>query len=780
MPEHIRFQRETRQSPRRKVKRGFKGVPRPSDMPAFVEKTKKVLVEFRSAPTTDIGGYDTRRLVRLDVDIALTADALAGIEGLEFVDQDDGGILIALASVEALAAFEERLTALGEGRDVKAQEVLFALKGMAEWGEENRKGVRLREEGFPAQGKAYLDVELWSHDGNGAEIKKMRAAFEDWLKENNIEATDKLVLLPLYRIHTDQTGLSHLLRHRDVRLVDRLPKYSIEPYDLSTPLEDLTIEPILDKNVGVLAVLDTGVVANHPLIAPAFGDAQSFITGVSPEDTNGHGTGVAGIALYGDIKAAIDAKNFSPKIKIVSGKVLDDNAQYDRKIIVNSVREAVEYFQVTYGCKVFNLSFGDAKFPFSGTRLMPFAISLDQMAREKGVLFIVSAGNYFHDTQELQKNYPKYLFSNEARVIDPGTAPNVITVGSVAEYEKPAVANDKQINAAPVAKRFYPSPFTRTGMSVRGSIKPDFVDFGGNYAYDVSMPTTIYEKWLGQITTNHASLNGQSLFRLATGTSFSAPRVAHLAARLWQLMPQAKADTIRAILAAHARHPINDDHKSELLKVLPDNTDTKQFIALYGHGKIDDEWLFTSGGESVTLFAEDAIGNDENHFYELPIPDVFISGKKRLRRYTIALSHMPVVRPSRLDYLATRLFFKVKIAASIDEMANAFSDKASAEKADESPLGGKEHDLGPQVRGKSTLQACSFTFDGNPRKIKDNKLYLAIVRNDRPWAKQGEDVLDKEPYSIAVHFQDREAEKADLYNEISVRLQTRAKARGTR
>lgn len=777
MPEHIRFQRETRQAPRRKGgPRGY-GVSRPTDMPMFVQKTKKILVDFTSIPTTDIGGYDTRRLVKLDVDIALTAEALAGIQGLTFVDQDDGGIIVALASAEALAAFEERLTALGEGKKVKGQDVLFALKGMAEWGEENRKGTRLKIEGFPAQGKAYLDVELWAHDNNGAEIKKMRTSFEAWLKEHKIETTDKLVLLPFYRIHTDTAGLSLLLKHRDVRLVDLLPKYSIEPYDLSTPLEDLTITPVLDGSPGVLAVLDTGVLSNHPLIAPAFGDAQSFIDGVPADDTHGHGTGVAGIALYGDIKAAIDAKTFSPKIRIVSGKVLDDNANYDRKIIVNSVRESVEYFLKEYQCRVFNLSFGDSKFPYRGVRLMPFAVSLDQMARELGVLFIVSAGNYFHPHQDLQKDYPKYLFEDEAKVIDPATAPNVITVGSIAEYEKPAVQAANQIKTAPIAQRLYPSPFTRSGMSIKGAIKPDFVDFGGNYAYDINTPTTIYDKWLGQIITNH-DFQGKSLFRLDNGTSFSAPRVSHLAARLWQLMPQARADTIRAILAAHARHPINDDQKNELLKILPNDKDQRQFLQLYGHGKIDDEWLFASGEEAVTLFAEDAITNNENHFYELPLPEEFISGQKRLRRYTVALSHMPAVRPSRLDYLATRLFFRVKIAASIDEMATAFSDKESADKANEVPVGRVANKIGPQARNTSTLQSSTFIFEGNPTKIKGNRLFLAVVRNDRPWAKLGEDVLDKEPYSIAVHFQDREAERADLYNQITARLQTRAKVRG--
>lgn len=779
MPEHIRFYREKRQSPRRK-RTGFGGgIRRPTDIPTFVQKTKKVLVDFKSTPTTNIGGYDTRRLVKLDVDIALTAEALSGIDGLEFVDQDDGGIIIALASVEALAAFEERLTELGAGQKIITKDnVLFALKSMAEWNEENRKGSRLKAEGFPQRGKAYIDVELWSHDGNGAEIKKMREAFEKWLTTNNIETTDKLHLLPLYRVHTDQAGLSLLLNHRDVRRVDLVPKYSIEPYDLFTPLDNLTITPVLDDNAGTLAVLDTGVLSNHPLIAPAFGDAQSFITGVSAEDNNGHGTGVAGIALYGDLKAAIDAKTFSPKVRIVSGKVLDDNAAYDRKIIVNSVREAVEYFLQNYNCKVFNLSFGDSKYPYSGTRLMPFAISLDQMAREKGVLFIVSSGNYEHHLQDIQKDYPKYLFGDDAKVIDPATALNVITVGSIAEYEKTAAHSSTQINTNPVANRFYPSPFTRTGMSIKGALKPDFVDFGGNYAYHVASPQTIMQQSLGQVTTSHDLQNNQKLFRLACGTSYSAPRVSHLAARLWQLMPQAKADTIRAILAAHARHPISDTHKNDLLKVLPDNKDTKQFLELYGHGKIDDEWLFASGEESTTLFAEDSIGNDENHFYELPIPEEYISGKKRLRRYTVALSHMPAVRPSRLDYLATRLFFKVKIAGSIDEMANTFSDKKSAEKADEDSLGDREGDLGPQTRDKSTLQACSFTFLGKPRKIQKNKLYLAIVRNDRPWAKLGEDILDKEAYSIAIRFQDHESEEADLYNQINARLQTRAQARG--
>ena len=707
------------------------------------------------------------------------ADQISAIEGLEFVDQDEEGVIVALASDTAAAAFEEKLSALMKDQEAKEAQILYALQTIEEWSTEDRKGPRLKNEPLPV-GKFFVDVELWSHDNNQVEIKKMKAAFESWLQEQNIEIIDHLILLPYYRLEVEKSQLDLLLQHRDVRLVDLLAKYGIEPYDLSTDVEKFDDVTPPSDTAGKLAILDTGITSNHPFIGPALADAQSFITSEDPEDNHGHGTWVAGIGLYGDVKAGIDLKSFTPKIWVLSGRVLDENSEYERKIILNSVTEAVDYFLENYGCRIYNLSFGDSNYPYKGGRLQAFALGLDQISRAKDVLFVVSAGNFniynLNDDHEYKDLYPAYLLEEDAKIIDPSSAVNVVTVGSISEYDRPPHDDQDKIRWQPIAQRFLPSPFTRSGPSIKGAIKPDFVDFGGNYSYNPSSKNHLHTKQLGQVTLNKEFLSDGKLFTLQNGTSFAAPRVAHLAARLHSLLPEVKTNTIRAILASHADYPLSEDQKTQLISQLFDDENKGHLCQLYGYGKVDENWLFSSGDESVTIYAEDAISDDENHFYEIPLPDDFITGKQRFRKYSVALAHSPSVRHSRLDYTATRIRFRLKYASSIDEIASIFSDKESAIKMGEDTVGNNFHKIGPQGRDRCTLQTSQFLFKGNPSKLSSQKLYLAVIRQDRHWAKGGADVLLEEPYSLVLNFQDREAENADLYNSIQNLLAAREQA----
>ncbi|MDE1900929.1 MAG: S8 family peptidase [Alphaproteobacteria bacterium] len=719
--------------------------------------------------------------MKLELDTGLSVDDIAKIDGIEFVDQDDGGVVIALASENSLAEFEARLSAIVRHEKVKGAEVIYALKDMTSWGEEDRKGPRLKSERIP-DNEFLVDAELWSLDGKAAEVTKMRSAFETWAQRTNIDITDKLASAPYYRLSVDANKLSLLLKHRDVRFVDLLPRYGISPCDTSVDIQDLTVQSSLTNNAGVLAILDSGIASNHPLLSSAVGDAQSFIQGADAQDSHGHGTWVSGVALYGDVRAAIEARTFVPKIRLLSGKVLDDSAEYERKIILNSVKEAVEYFSSNYGCKVFNLSFGDNKFQYNGGRLQAFAIGLDQLARKHDVLFVVSAGNFdiegfaHNANKTVEEVYPSCLLDSEAKVLDPGSAVNAVTVGSMAEYDRPPIYDDEEITKTPISSRLHPSPFTRSGQSIKGAIKPDFVDYGGNYTRHHGRQN-LHLTELGQITFNQAFATDGRLFKLVNGTSFSAPRVSHLAARLHGLMPQVRATTIRAILGVHAYLPLNEAQQEALVTALANGGDSPHLSRLYGFGHVSDDWIFTSGDEAVTLYAEDNISNNVNHFYEIPIVDEFITGKKRTRKYTIALAHTPVVRASRLDYIATRIFFRLKLASSLDEVADIFSNKENAIRANENGIGSPEYKIGPQMRDRSTLQVSSFSFQLNPRKMQGKKLYLAVVRNDRPWAKGDPLVKEEEPYSLAVHFQDREAEQANLYNAIQASLQAKMQGR---
>ena len=172
-----------------------------------------------------------------------------------------------------------------------------------------------------------------------------------------------------------------LLRHRDVRLVDLPPRTSLERALIFTDIQELGEVPASPENAPGIVVLDSGLVAGHPILAPAVGDAQSFLPGESETDEHGHGTFVSGIALYDDVAECVRNRNFVPVLRLFSGRILDDRNEGDPRFIENQVEEAVRYFVDSYGCRIFNLSYGDRNKPYQGRHVAGLAVTLDALSR---------------------------------------------------------------------------------------------------------------------------------------------------------------------------------------------------------------------------------------------------------------------------------------------------------------------------------------------------------------------------------------------------------------
>jgi len=67
-----------------------------------------------------------------------------------------------------------------------------------------------------------------------------------------------------------------------------------------------------------------------------------------------------------------------------------------------------------------------------------------------------------------------------------------------------------------------------------------------------------------------------------------------------------------------------------------------------GYGLPDDVRALSSTDRVAGLVAEENIPENHTHFFELPIPQSFYTGKgRRLRRITVALAHTPLVRRSQ-------------------------------------------------------------------------------------------------------------------------------------
>jgi hypothetical protein len=774
--EHLRLEREAPINPRHP--RRFGGGFTPPDPRAYgaglAKKLQAAKTRLTDSAQADIGGFDNRKLLKIRLhDGGKSVPPFDAIPGVEIVSQEDEAVVLAFATDDGLSEFEQRLATLARDGTVTRKELLYAIEDFDHWTPEDRTGNALREHGFPAQSTFTLDIELWPQEQQDKRQAMVRT-FLEWLANLGIEKLDELQQpsLVMLRVRCNRDQAEQLLRHRDVRTVDLPPRLGVA---VALLLTDINLFPAIDpppNDAPAIAVLDSGLSSGHPLLGIAVGDAQGYLEphrSASDADPHWHGTFVAGLALYGDVQSAIQQRQFVPQLRLFSGKVFEDDGQDQAEFIEKAVEEAVRDLHEQYGCKVFNLSFGDLNKVYDGRHLRGLAYTLDRLTRELGVLFVVPTGNLQLDQipQDVREQYPNYLFEARARLLDPATALNALTVGGISVFEATmdAQRHPNTIEDHILARANQPFPLTRRGPSINGAIKPDVVEHAGNLAL---MPASGRPRHagLGVVSLNGGYASGAA-FKEDIGTSYAAPQVAHKAARLLAAEPDASPNLLRALIGAHARWP----EACETLLGPGDRPEgRKRLLQLVGYGRVDDAALYRSLDHTVTLLAEERIGNDQYHFFELPLPDSFWANGRRSREIAVALAYSPEVRTTRLDYRRAKLWFTLVVATSLDEVTRAFQRNREQ--------GMSEHRnrrwLPNDARKNGTLQVSRWAFMQAP--TRGDKVFVVVTRQDSAWS-QEEHRAEEEPYALAVVLADREQANAQLYAQIQAKLQARAQAR---
>jgi hypothetical protein len=771
---HLPFSRETPVTEKRPG-----GSPRfksPEDPSAHGQMLIDRLEDAKKQTEKDVGGFDDRRLFRFIVNEGFDPDTLRTVSPeIEFVSQEGEEILVAFVSSAALESFEAKLASLVKGEDVTYKQVLYAFQRFDRWRPEDRTGYALSREGMPGQAPFVLDIELWPMEDRPDERQRLWETFQEWLKEYSIKLIDSVKQpgLGLFRVCCNHEQAVFLLQHRDVRTVDLPPKYGLDLSLLRSDIKNFPEIPPPPENAPGLVILDSGLTTGHPLLAPAVGDAQSFLPGKDASDEHGHGTLVAGLGLYGDIESAIQNGSLSPKLRIFSGRILDETNENLTGFVEKQIDDAVRYFHESYGCIVFNLSFGDTRKPYLGGHIKGLSYTLDTLSRELGVLFIVSSGNVsgsLKDGLAWKNGYPEFMIEDTWSIVDPAPALNVITVGSLVRHDQ--TTNSRRYSGdpseVPIARHNQPSPFSRRGYSIGGAIKPDLMAYGGNWAVNTRAGANILvsNSGLGELSTCKDFAGGR-LLADESGTSMAAPHVAHLAASILSVYPDADRDLVRALLVCHAAVP-------ESCEDLFDDTETLRKVC--GYGKVDPHALFRSLENEVTMTAHGQIPNKTNHFYEIPIPDDFVTNGRRAREISIGMSYTPHVRSTRVSYKATRINFKLVTATDLAYVTKMFNKATDKDEYKNIPEIGKG-DINSTLRGKGTVQAATWEFKlfNSRSRLRNHRLYVVVTRNDYPWGEPHS--ATAEPYALVVCLRDRTNHQARLYSQLQAKLQARERQR---
>ena len=303
-------------------------------------------------------------------------------------------------------------------------------------------------------------------------------------------------------------------------------------------------------NVAV-CLLDTGLNAAHPLLEQStdIEHIQAVDTAWGVHDHQGHGTEMAGVALYHDLKQALlSSAQLNVSHEIESVKILPPTGENHPELygaitaqaaalaeIANPKAKRVICMAVT--APAYNTLDG------SPTSWSAAIDSITSGAEENGEkrLFVISAGNV--DPSEFHSiPYPDANILHN--VESPGQSWNAITVGAYSDDSK--ISDPAFRGFSPLANRGALSPYSATspGWNKKWPIKPEVLFNGGNVASN----GTDYDACsdLSLLTTNYQPL--RKLFSTIWATSAATAQAAYFCAQLLSEYPDLWPETVRALM----------------------------------------------------------------------------------------------------------------------------------------------------------------------------------------------------------------------------------------
>ena len=286
-----------------------------------------------------------------------------------------------------------------------------------------------------------------------------------------------------------------------------------------------------------VAVVDSGIDVGHPEFRGRIAAGRSFVRSTWKEDSDGHGTFVAG-EIAADPSNGVGIAGIAFNAQLLIAKVVqpDGNVSLDGE--VRAIRWAV-----AEGARVINLSLGGTRDP-QDPRIdaySPAEAAAVAYAVSKGVVVVAAAGNG-PEAPATPWNYADY----------PAALPHVIGVGALRQNGSVPDYSDRDPVFVDIAA---------PGDAIFSTIPRNLID--------TSQPSCVGVPY---------SSCGPLEYRDAIGTSFAAPQVSAAAALLLGVDPTLSSDQVAWLLERGAR----DVNASDGCAACPNGRDS-----LTGWGRLD-------------------------------------------------------------------------------------------------------------------------------------------------------------------------------------------------
>lgn len=445
-------------------------------------------------------------------------------------------------------------------------------------------------------------------------------------------------------------------------------------------------------NAPAVCILDTGVNYGHPLLEGSLhpADCHACDPTWDTHDHHGHGTEMAGLALYGDLTPQLEGSHqVVLRHMLESVKILPPKGQNPPDLYGAITADATSRVEIRAAQRrrIFSMAVtaSDAR-----NRGQPssWSAAVDALAAGRAFdpttqgleyfddgsvdaqrLFVISAGN----VAELCADHLDR--SDADPVQDPGQAWNALTIGGFTD--KAIVSDPTWTHWQPLARAGELSPHSTTGVAFADTwpIKPEVVFEAGNVAKnatgelvpgcpDLTLLSTYYKPY-------------EKSFVLSWATSAATAQAAQMAATIAAEYPTLWPESVRALMVHSAEWTAQ---MNAALQGAGGKRARARLVRRYGFGVPSMQRALRSANDALTLIVQETIRpfapkeNKPNerqmgdiHFFELPWPREVLQGLgETLVRLRVTLSYFVEPTPGRrgwrkrYQYASHGLRFDVK------------------------------------------------------------------------------------------------------------------------